>query len=36
VVEQLRAALGTAEVPPPASLLALGGRVADRDLEIGE
>jgi hypothetical protein len=35
-VDRLRASLGTAEVAPPAALLALRGRARDRDLEIGE
>jgi hypothetical protein len=35
-VGRLRESLGTAEVPPPASLTALGGRGRDRDLEMGE
>jgi hypothetical protein len=36
VVGRLRAALGTAEVRPPASLTALRSGTSDRDLEIGE
>jgi hypothetical protein len=36
VVDRLRAALGTAEVPPPASLTALRAEARDSDLEIGE
>ncbi len=36
VVGRLRAALGTAEVPPPAFRTALRAETSDRDLEIGE